>query len=64
MNTEEIDWVCDSCGIKYGKWYQANARAPKTHYATYHTGTCDVCKTEGDPVTEPRDFGYLITSRS
>ena len=53
-------WVCDSCGTKYGRWYQCDVIAPKQHCATYHYGNCDVCKSTHIPVTEPRDYGHLI----
>ena len=46
--------------MKYGRWYQLDVLAPKQHYATYHYGDCDVCKTNHIPVTEPRDYGHLI----
>jgi hypothetical protein len=55
-------WVCDPCGTRYGQWYQPGTIGPKVHYATYHMGTCDVCKSTQVPVTEPRDYGHLIES--
>lgn len=57
---KQIDWVCNDCGSKYGKWYQPGVTAPETHCATYHLDTCDVCGTSDVAVTEPRDFGYLV----
>jgi len=59
-----IEWVCDTCGITYGRWYQPGAIAPKSHCATYHIGTCDMCDATEIPVTEPRDFGHLINDTS
>jgi hypothetical protein len=53
-------WICDACGVKYGVWYQPGVVGPKQHCATYHLGTCDVCKLKNTPVTEPRDYGHLI----
>ena len=60
MKNKQIDWVCNDCGVKYGRWYQPGAIAPKQHCATYHFDTCDVCGTSDVAVTEPRDFGYLL----
>ena len=60
MKNKQIDWVCNNCGVKYGKWYQPKAVAPEVHYASYHMNTCDICNTKNIPVTEPRDFGYLV----
>jgi len=57
---KHINWVCNDCGGKYGKWYQPGAIVPKQHCATYHFDTCDVCGTSDVAVTEPRDFGYLL----
>jgi hypothetical protein len=57
---KKIDWVCNDCGVKYGRWYQPGARAPEISYSTYHLDICDVCGTSDVPVTEPRDFGYLV----
>lgn len=45
------DWICDSCGDKYGK-YSAGC-------STFHTGICGVCGEEAS-VTEPRDYGYPV----
>ena len=39
---KQIDWVCNDCGSKYGKWYQPGVTAPEIHCATYHLDTC--CK--------------------
>jgi hypothetical protein len=44
-------WVCFDCGEKYG-------RRP-VGVATWHEGTCGVCRSPGVLVTEPRDFGHL-----
>jgi len=57
---KHIDFVCDECGTKYGKWYQPGANTPVSHCATYHMGTCDLCNEKNVALTEPRDFGYLI----
>lgn len=57
---KQIDWVCNDCGSKYGRWYQPGGLFPETHFATYHMNTCDVCNTKDVAVTEPRDFGYLV----
>ena len=59
-----VNWVCNTCGVKYGRWYQPGAIAPKTHCATYHTGDCELCGTKNVPVTELRDFGYLVSDTS
>jgi len=59
MKSKQIDWVCNDCGSKYGKWYQPGGTAPKVHYATYHLNTCDVCGATDVKVAEPRDYGYL-----
>lgn len=54
-------WICDPCGRKLGRFY-INGRyvGPAKHTATYHEGQCDVCGNKR-PVTEPRDYGHLIT---
>jgi len=62
--TKVVDWICDPCGLKHGKWYQPGAAPPKHHCATYHVGTCDLCGKHNTPVTEPRDYGYLMRSCS
>ena len=33
--------------------------APPVGVATWHEGTCGVCRSPGVLVTEPRDFGHL-----
>ena len=54
-------WICDHCGMKYGKWYLTDTyTGPSAHCATYHQGKCDICKESDIPVTEPRDFGHLL----
>lgn len=60
MKKQTINWICDACGIKYGRWYQPGAVGPKAHCATYHMGQCDSCGTKDVAVTEPRDYGYLV----
>lgn len=53
-------WICDDCGIKYGKWHSKGHYTGPTHWSpTYHFGNCDICKAENTPVTEPRDYGGL-----
>ena len=54
-------WVCYSCGIKHGAWYQDDGTyiGPTPSCATYHHGKCEVCGTTDIAVTEPRDYGYL-----
>lgn len=51
--------VCHACGEKYGSWF-VNGRGGRPTIATWHYGHCDVCKRDGLPVTEARDFGYLV----
>lgn len=57
---EQPDWVCDSCGHKYGIYFQPDIFDDnrKKSVSTYHKGECGVCH-EMRVVTEPRDFGYL-----
>lgn len=50
------DWVCFPCGWAYAR---ATREQLAGHVCTVHTGTCGICKAEGVPVTEPRDFGHL-----
>jgi hypothetical protein len=45
-------WVCSTCGNKYGHGY------PEGHVCTMHYGLCGVCGKEA-VVTEPRDYGHL-----
>lgn len=61
MTTKKYpDWICNTCGIAYGKWYvDGNYAGPKHHCATFHIGTCDCCGKTPIPVTEPRDYGHL-----
>ncbi len=47
------DWICSSCGAKYGKRLFNRERV-----SCWHTGRCDICGIEAS-VTEPRDFGHL-----
>jgi hypothetical protein len=49
---DDIKWVCEMCGEKYGDYPSS------THRATWHMGTCDICYVT-NYVTEPRDFLYL-----
>ena len=55
-------WVCDICGRQYGRfWTEDRTYIGPEHVATYHVGdACGVCKRKDVPVTEARDFGYLI----
>lgn len=46
-------WICGDCGDLLG-------RRKCNEYATWHLGTCGVCKKE-TMVTEPRDFGHLTS---
>jgi hypothetical protein len=53
-------WVCDTCGQSYGKWYTKGHYTGPAHWcATYHIGNCEICLAENVSVTEPRDFGGL-----
>lgn len=55
------DWICHECGCLYGRWYEDGLYVgPRLHCATYHEGSCDVCKKSKIPVTEPRDYGHLL----
>lgn len=47
------DWVCASCGSKYGR-----RTSDRELISCWHTGICGVCGIEAS-VTEPRDFGHL-----
>lgn len=47
---QNATWVCNPCGVKYGKRIAMRA--------TYHYWYCDVCWTETS-ITEPRDFWFL-----
>lgn len=54
------EWVCHSCGEKYGIWHvNGNYTGPLHHCATYHEDDCCVCG-KHVPCTEARDFGYLV----
>jgi len=48
--SDQPDWCCMECGLKFGK------RSPSI--ACWHIGKCGSCNQEKE-VTEPRDFGYL-----
>lgn len=55
------DWICNYCGIKYGAWFRNGTYVgPSSHCATYHVGSCGICKDKDVAVTEPRDFGHLL----
>jgi len=54
------DWICDECGMRYGRWYQPGVVHSENHYATYHLGECECCNNTEVLVTEPRDYGHLI----
>lgn len=61
MKIDYPDFICDHCGQMYGNWYQFGVYSgPEHHCATYHYADCDLCKRKNVPVTEPRDFGYLV----
>lgn len=62
MKTEDIQQVCDDCGIEANrrtclKKYGAEPLKAKFDISTYHTDKCDWCG-ETKPVTEVRDFFY------
>lgn len=46
------DWVCLTCGEKFGRGM------PEGHIATWHVDKCGICNQEVE-VTEPRDFRHL-----
>lgn len=56
---ERPTWICQDCGEAYGQWYQGNYSGPLKHCATFHLGTCDICKNKTS-VTEPRDYGHVV----
>lgn len=61
MSHNYPNFICDNCGLRYGKWYIGGVyNGPKHHCATYHYGNCDLCNSSNVSVTEPRDFGYLV----
>lgn len=63
MNNSDAAWICNDCGMKYGRWWAiGHYTGPKTHHATYHIGDCECCGARNVPVTEPRDFGGLRSS--
>lgn len=53
MSIEYPAWICHECGINY-------CNGNNSLYATFHIGTCECCKKEKIPVTEPRDYGHLV----
>ena len=60
MIKQHVAWVCNTCGEKYGKWYQDGEYiGPSSHYSTMHYDTCDMCGKHDVSCTEPRDYGYL-----
>jgi|GEM_PF-2835807 len=50
--TEPAVWVCTPCAKAAG------GRMPDGHVATFHEGTCCVCKKQA-VVTEPRDYRWV-----
>ena len=49
---KNIYWCCPDCGRDYLREDQKNA------VATFHLGTCDVCK-QKKAVTHVRNYNYL-----
>ena len=47
----QLRWICAQCA------FDAGARWPKDHLATWHTDRCEACREERS-VTEPRDFDW------
>ena len=59
LDIKQPDWVCRDCGGQWGLWWDGGKYSgPPRHCATYHPGTCSVCKKKTG-VTEARDYGYL-----
>lgn len=50
--TEPASWVCTPCAKAAG------GSMPDGHMATFHEGTCCVCKKQA-VVTEPRDYRWV-----
>lgn len=46
---------CRDCGSKYGVY--------SVGCSSTYVGQCDVCGRENTPVTETRDWGYLLKGR-
>lgn len=44
-----MNWICQHCAAERG------SHIPEGHLATWHIGTCDVCRQQV-VVTQPRDF--------
>lgn len=53
------EWVCTSCGEKWGRWWDEDGYiGPTPHFTTYHMNSCNVCN-QMKSVTEAKHFGYL-----
>lgn len=50
---KNADVVCYSCGMLFGS-------ADANRSSTFHYSNCDVCGRMEVPVTEVRDYGYLV----
>jgi hypothetical protein len=60
LANKQPDQVCQACGQKYGSWF-VNKQPPRyAMISTFSYGHCDVCNQDNVPVTEARDFGYLV----
>lgn len=59
VSTDQPNWVCSSCGEKWGRWWEnGDYVGPTPHFATYHMDDCSVCG-KHKSVTEARDYGFM-----
>jgi hypothetical protein len=58
---EDLAWVCNPCGTKYGNWYQGeHYSGPLYHVETCHEGSCDICGAIDVFVAGPEGYGGFV----
>lgn len=57
LKVKEAEYVCQSCGEKYGKGISRTQK--QRSLSTWSTRVCDICG-EDRETTQFRDFGYAL----
>jgi len=52
-------WMCDKCGLLYGRWHQRGYTGPLNYFVPYHTGVCEICQ-EITTIAKAQNFGNTI----
>ena len=62
VSLAQPDWICNSCGVKYGAYFQGgNYPELNTSSDVLYKGTCEVCGNT-DLLDKAENFGNLIES--